>query len=163
MIVFMKLDKRYRDRGRPRLRTTTGDPEGEALDGTAPLAADELAEGSLGRASGRGRAADPAASAVKIDGERAYRLHRQGIAVEMPTRGACACTRSTSWHTAEAVAHRPPRRLGDVRPALAEALGGHCVTLRRTEIGPFSVEAAEAERVVPLAEALSALAGWIGP
>ena len=33
--------------------------------------------------------------------------------------------------------------------AIAEALGGHCATLRRLEIGPFSVEDADEERVIP--------------
>jgi len=41
--------------------------------------------------------------------------------------------------------------------AIAEALGGHCRTLRRTEVGPFSVEEADPERIVPSAEALARL------
>ena len=42
--------------------------------------------------------------------------------------------------------------------SLADALGGHCVSLRRTEIGPFHVEEADETRVVPLEEALPRLA-----
>ena len=42
--------------------------------------------------------------------------------------------------------------------SLADALGGHCVNLRRTEIGPFLVEEADETRVVPLEEALPRLA-----
>ena len=38
--------------------------------------------------------------------------------------------------------------------SIADALGGHCVSLRRTEVGPFTVEEADAERVLPLDEAL---------
>jgi tRNA pseudouridine55 synthase len=41
--------------------------------------------------------------------------------------------------------------------ALAEALGGHCVSLRRTHVGPFDVADADPERIVPPAEALAAL------
>jgi tRNA pseudouridine55 synthase len=41
--------------------------------------------------------------------------------------------------------------------SLADALGGHCVTLRRTEIGPFRVEEADEARVVPLEDALRRL------
>ena len=33
---------------------------------------------------------------MKIGGERAYRLHRKGIAVEMPVRRSQVSTRSTS-------------------------------------------------------------------
>ena len=39
--------------------------------------------------------------------------------------------------------------------AIAEALGGHCATLRRTEVGPFRVEEADEERIVPPDEALA--------
>ena len=38
--------------------------------------------------------------------------------------------------------------------AIADALGGHCRTLRRTEVGPFSVEDADEERVLPAVNAL---------
>jgi tRNA pseudouridine55 synthase len=41
--------------------------------------------------------------------------------------------------------------------ALAEALGGHCVSLRRTHVGPFDVEDADPERIVPPDEALAVL------
>jgi tRNA U55 pseudouridine synthase TruB len=41
--------------------------------------------------------------------------------------------------------------------AIADALGGHCRTLRRTRVGPFRVEDADPERVIPQAEALAAL------
>jgi tRNA pseudouridine55 synthase len=43
--------------------------------------------------------------------------------------------------------------------AIAEALGGHCVTLRRTEVGPFSVDDADEERIIPVVDALAALPG----
>jgi tRNA U55 pseudouridine synthase TruB len=33
--------------------------------------------------------------------------------------------------------------------AIADALGGHCLELRRTTVGPFSVEDADPERIVP--------------
>ena len=42
--------------------------------------------------------------------------------------------------------------------SIAEALGGHCRTLRRTEIGPFRVEDADEERIIPADEALALLA-----
>ena len=41
--------------------------------------------------------------------------------------------------------------------AIAEALGGHCATLRRLEVGPFSVEEADEERIIPADEALALL------
>ena len=41
--------------------------------------------------------------------------------------------------------------------AIAEALGGHCVALRRLEVGPFSVEDADDQRVIPAEQALALL------
>jgi tRNA U55 pseudouridine synthase TruB len=41
--------------------------------------------------------------------------------------------------------------------AIATALGGHCVSLRRTEVGPFGVDEADPERLVPAEEALARL------
>jgi tRNA U55 pseudouridine synthase TruB len=38
--------------------------------------------------------------------------------------------------------------------SIADGLGGHCRALRRLEVGPFSVENADDERLVPPAEAL---------
>jgi hypothetical protein len=76
----------------------------------------------------------PAASAVKIGGERAYKLHRRGVAVEMPTR------RTTVYELELEEYEEPMAQLsmqlssgGYVR-AVAEALGGHCVSLRRTHV-----------------------------
>ena len=42
--------------------------------------------------------------------------------------------------------------------SIADALGGHCVALRRTEVGPFSVDEADETRVLPLDDALRRLA-----
>jgi len=42
--------------------------------------------------------------------------------------------------------------------AIADALGGHCVSLRRTEIGPFHVDEADPERIISPDDALARLA-----
>jgi tRNA U55 pseudouridine synthase TruB len=41
--------------------------------------------------------------------------------------------------------------------AIADALGGHCRTLRRTEIGPFLVEEADPDRFIEPDDALARL------
>ena len=41
--------------------------------------------------------------------------------------------------------------------SIAEALGGHCLTLRRTAVGPFTIDEADPARLVPVAEALGRL------
>jgi tRNA pseudouridine55 synthase len=153
---FTKLDKRYLTDVDLRARTTTGDPEGQTLGEHAAPAREEL-ERSLDTLRGDVELRVPAASAVKIGGTRAYRLHRRGVEVEMPTR-IMRVHRLDLLSYASGVA-RLDLHVGSgtyVR-ALADALGGHCMTLRRTEIGPFRVAEADEERVIPLEEALARL------
>jgi tRNA pseudouridine55 synthase len=153
---FVGVTKRYETAVDLSATTSTGDPEGEVLDEHEPLSEAEL-EARLEGLRGEVDLRIPAASAVKIDGERAYKLHRRGVAVEMPTR-------RTSVHELELLGYeggvarlRVHIGSGGYVRALAEALGGHCVSLRRTHVGPFDVADADPERIVPPAEALAAL------
>jgi tRNA pseudouridine55 synthase len=154
---FMKLDKRYLTEIDLRARTTTGDLEGDQLEEHEAPSPGALEEG-LDGLRGEVELPIPAASAVKIGGERAYRLHRRGVAVEMPTR-------PMRVHELRLLAYEDDvARLdllvgsGTYVRSIADALGGHCVTLRRTEIGPFHVDEADEARIVPLEHALARLA-----
>ena len=82
---FVGLDKRYVTEIDLAATTTTGDPEGEIVEKHEPPAPEDL-EARLDGLRGAVELPIPAASAVKIEGERAYKLHRRGVAVEMPTR-----------------------------------------------------------------------------
>jgi tRNA pseudouridine55 synthase len=153
---FVGLDKRYLTEVDLTARTSTGDPEGEIVEEHEPPSAEELAE-RLEQLRGEIELPVPAASAVKVGGERAYRLHRKGVAVEMPVR------RSTV-HELELVSF--DGRLatldllvssGTYVRSIAEALGGHCASLRRTEVGPFHVDDADDTRIIDPEEALAAL------
>ncbi len=155
---FMKLDKRYLTEIDLSERTTTGDPEGAVVEAQAPPAADEL-EHALDELRGEVELPIPAASAVKIDGERAYRLHRRGVAVEMPKRVMRIHELELVSYTDGIVVLDLLVGSGTYIRSIADRLGGHCVTLRRTEIGPFSVDEADEERVLALEETLSRLAG----
>jgi tRNA pseudouridine55 synthase len=153
---FVGLDKRYETEIDLSATTTTGDPEGDVVEEHEPPSRDEL-DRRLEGLRGAIELPVPAASAVKIGGERAYRLHRRGVAVEMPVR-------TTQVHELVLGAYADGvARLdllvssGTYVRAIAEALGGHCRTLRRTEIGPFSVEEADPERVIAPEEALARL------
>ncbi len=123
-----------------------------------PPAADEL-EHALDELRGEVELPIPAASAVKIDGERAYRLHRRGVAVEMPTRVMRIHELELVSYADGIVALDLLVGSGTYIRSIADRLGGHCVTLRRTEIGPFSVDEADEERVLALEETLLRLAG----
>jgi tRNA pseudouridine55 synthase len=148
------LDKRYLTEIDLTARTSTGDVEGEVIE--QHEAPDDL-DVRLDRLRGEIELPVPAASAVKIEGERAYRLARRGVAVEMPLR------RSTV-HSLDLIEYAGGVATVDLRVssgtyvrAIAEALGGHCLSLRRTEVGPFAVEDADESRIVPPAEALAFL------
>jgi tRNA pseudouridine55 synthase len=147
------LDKRYLTEVDLSSRTSTGDPEGEPVEELEPPAPGEL-ERRLAGLHGEVELAIPAASAVKIGGERAYSLHRRGEVVEMPVRRSRVdALELVSYEHGVA---RLDLRVGSgtyVR-SIADALGGHCRMLRRLEVGPFSVEDADDERMLPAAEAL---------
>jgi tRNA pseudouridine55 synthase len=130
------LDKRYRTTIDLTATTTTGDPEGEVVERhePAPLDLDPL--------RGEIELPVPAASAVKIGGERAYKLHRRGVEVAMPLRRSFV-------HALDVVASEEGSVTLDMRVSsgtyvrsIAQALGGHCRTLRRTEVGPFTIDEA---------------------
>jgi tRNA pseudouridine55 synthase len=147
------LDKRYLAEVDLTATTETGDPEGAVLDRREAPSNDEL-EQRLRGLRGEVELVVPAASAVKVGGERAYKLARRGVTVEMPVR-------RSHIHSLELLRYdgrvaRLELRVGSgtyVR-ALATALGGHCLGLRRTEVGPFRVDDADEERILPAADAL---------
>ena len=153
---FVGLDKRYSTEIDLSARTSTGDPEGEVVDEHEPLTAAELDE-RLAALRGTVELPVPAASAVKIEGERAYRLHRRGVVVEMPVRRSTVHQLRLDGYADGVAALDLLVSSGTYIRAIADVLGGHCRTLRRTEIGPFSVEEADPERVVPPDEALARL------
>ena len=153
---FVGLDKRYVTDVDLTSTTSTGDPEGERLEEHQPPTQDEL-EQSLARLRGEVELPIPAASAVKIGGERAYRLARRGITVEMPSRRSSVYALDVIAYTSETVRLDLHVGSGTYVRSIADALGGHCLTLRRTAVGPFAVEEAEPERWLTVATALARL------
>ena len=137
------LDKRYRTEIDLTCLTTTGDPEGEVVERHAPPSEDELPR-RLDGLRGEIELPIPAASAVKIGGERAYKLARRGVEVEMPVRRSTVHALETLAYDGEFVTLDVHVGSGTYVRSLAIALGGHCVSLRRTEVGPFAVEDAAA-------------------
>jgi tRNA pseudouridine55 synthase len=153
---FVGLDKRYLTDVDLHARTSTGDPEGELVERRVPPSSAGLEE-ALAGLRGEVELPIPAASAVKIGGERAYRLARRGVAVEMPLR-------RSRIDALDVIAYRDGIATLDLRVssgtyvrAIADALGGHCASLRRTEVGPFRVEEADPERMIPADDALARL------
>jgi tRNA pseudouridine55 synthase len=153
---FVGLDKRYLTEIDLAARTSTGDPEGEVVEERDPPARSDL-EVRLDELRGLVELQVPAASAVKIGGERAYRLHRRGVAVEMPTRRSHVYELRLESYERGVVRLDLRVSSGTYVRAIADVLGGHCTSLRRVEIGPFSVDEADAERIIPVDDALGRL------
>ena len=150
---FVGLPKRYLTDIDLSQRTTTGDPEGELLQEQEPPSPAEL-EASLAGLRGDVELPIPTASAVKIGGERAYLLHRRGIAVEMPMRRSRVDVLDVIAYSDGIATLDVLVSSGTYVRSIADVLGGHCAALRRTEVGPFTVAEADAERVLPLEDAL---------
>jgi tRNA pseudouridine55 synthase len=153
---FVGLDKRYVTEVDLTARTSTGDPEGEVVERHEAPTQDEL-ERRLEDLRGEIELPIPAASAVKIGGERAYRLHRRGVQVEMPLRRSRVDALDVITYSGDTVTLDLRVTSGTYVRSIADALGGHCVSLRRTEVGPFSVDEADPERIIPTDEALARL------
>ena len=153
---FVGLDKRYLTDIDLTARTSTGDLEGEVVEQQAPPDKEEL-WAQLARLRGEVELPIPAVSAVKIGGERAYKLARRGVEVEMPLRRSRVDALDVITYTGAEVQLDLRVSSGTYVRAIADALGGHCRTLRRTEIGPFSVDEADPDRFIPADEALARL------
>ncbi len=140
---FVGLDKRYLTVVDLTALTSTGDPDGEVIARHDPPSEAEL-EAQLAGLRGIVELPIPATSAVKIGGERAYRLARRGVEVDMPLRRSRVDALDVIAYSGTEVTLDLRVSTGTYVRAFATALGGHCRTLRRLEVGPFSVDEAAA-------------------
>jgi tRNA pseudouridine55 synthase len=156
---FVGLDKRYVTDVDLTSTTSTGDPEGDVVE-RHPAPAEQELEAALGRLRGEIELPIPAASAVKVGGERAYRLARRGVEVDMPLRRSQVHALDVIAYTGDAVRIQLDVSSGTYVRSIAHALGGHCTTLRRTAVGPFDVSEAapvDAAVLVPVDAVLARL------
>ena len=131
--------------------TTTDDADGETVSSgdAAHLTDDRIAE-VIASLTGDIEQIPATVSAIKIDGRRAYTLHREGEDVELKPR-------PVTVHSFDVLARRDVGALVDLDVAVectsgtyiralardlgAElGVGGHLTVLRRTPVGPFTLE-----------------------
>jgi tRNA pseudouridine55 synthase len=161
---FMALPKAYRAVAQLGARSDTGDPTGriEASGDNADAAAvQEAAARLVGEIDQR----VPLTSAVKVGGERLYRKARRGEEFETPVRRVRVMSLDVAdfderAQRAEIVVECSSGTY--VRQLVADmgelcGAGAYCAALERTSIGPFVIEDADDDRLVPLVEALSFL------
>lgn len=128
-------------------RSATDDREGPVtpLEGLSPPAP-ELVRDALAGFVGATLQAPPAFSAVKIDGERAYRLARRGDDVRPAARPVVV-------HTIDVLSYRWPLLMIDLACGkgfyvrslardigAALGVGGMLASLRRTRVGRFTID-----------------------
>jgi tRNA pseudouridine55 synthase len=144
--AFMELPKRYTTLAQLGATSSTGDTEGEiTATGRLPPDPPRLPTGEI-----RQRA--PLYSAVKIRGERAYRLARRGERPELPERLVTVYGFRQLWregpsgegHGARAEFEIECSSGTYVRSLIADLNDAYCLELRRTAIGPFDVSEAVA-------------------
>ncbi len=156
---FLKLDKEYIATIRLGATSTTGDVEGEIDTYIAenrlfvpPLMSqvEDVVAGVVGGIEQR----VPVYSAVKINGQRAYKLAREGKQVEMPIRKVKIYEIQTLRYEWPFLEIRCKVSSGTYIRALGEdigralGVGGYLTALRRTQVGKYKVE--EAKTLVEL-------------
>ena len=146
---FMGMSKEYIAVARLGATSTTGDPEGE-IEMTGKLPPDRF-EPTLGKISQR----PPIYSAVKVDGKRAYKRAREGEQFEIPAREVELFEFSQLSRDADRAEFRIRCSSGTYVRSLISDLGdAYTEELRRTRIGPFSVDDADSGVVIGLDAAL---------
>ncbi len=148
--------------------TTTDDKEGEVLStSNTESITDQQIKDLLAKQVGKIMQTPSQVSAIKIDGERAYDLVRQGKAVEIPAREieifqlqVNEIRRGEFIDIDIDVICSAGTYIRSIARDLGQALqvGGHLISLRRTLVAPFNLvdcTGLEAPEIRPLPEAIS--------
>jgi len=148
--------------------TTTDDKEGEILStSNTESITDQQIKDLLAKQVGKIMQTPSKVSAIKIDGERAYDLVRQGKYVEIPAREieifqlqVNEIRRGEFIDIDIDVICSTGTYIRSIARDLGQALqvGGHLIALRRTLVAPFNLSdcsVLEAPEIRPLAEAIS--------
>jgi tRNA pseudouridine55 synthase len=159
---FMALPKRYRARARFGAVSDTGDPEGR-IEQTGRGVEEDAVRAALPELVGELDQRVPRASAVKVGGERLYKKARRGEEFETPVRRVSVrrldlvgIDAAAGWADVEIECSSGTyvrQLVGDLGELVGA--GAYCERLARTGIGPFESSAADPDRLIPLAEALS--------
>jgi tRNA pseudouridine55 synthase len=145
---YSKLDKVYEATFRLGKTSSTGDPEGEltTISDKQPTL-DEVVK-ALSHFKGDILQRPPAFSAIKINGQRAYKLARKGEIVEVPERQVTIFELDLIDYSYPALHIRTHVSSGTYIRSLAEDIGkelgtgAYCTELRRLSIAEWGVAGA---------------------
>jgi len=142
---FLKLDKVYEATIRLGQTSTTGDPEGEITDVSERIPSQEEVESGLEKFVGEITQTPPIFSAIKVNGQRAYKLAHAGKEVEIPSRQVTIYSTELLDYTYPNVRIRTHVSSGTYIRTLAEdvgakmGVGAYCSKLSRLSVGPYSL------------------------
>lgn len=141
-----KLDKEYEATIRLGAVSSTGDPEGKIeIRDEKPDISHAQIEAVLQQFIGEIEQTPPAFSAIKINGQRAYKLARAGKDVEMPTRKVQIYSIDIISYDAPMLKIRTHVGSGTYIRTLAEDIGkalgcgAYTTELRRTKIADYDI------------------------
>lgn len=147
--TYSKLDKTYESVIELGKTSTTGDPEGEITEASEYRPSETEVIAALNKFTGVITQVPPNFSAIKINGQRAYKLAHKGETFDMPSR-------QVTIHSLELISYKYPELTirthvssGTYIRSLAEDLGrelgtgGYCTQLRRISINRWSVAEAQ--------------------
>lgn len=143
--TYTKLDKVYEATFRLGEVSTTGDPEGELTPVSDRVPERTEIEQLMGRFTGDIKQRPPIFSALKINGQRAYKLARKGEEVEIPERNVTVYSLELVDYAYPDITIRTHVSSGTYIRSLAvdmgEVLGtgAYCTQLRRTAISKWSI------------------------
>jgi tRNA pseudouridine55 synthase len=146
---FSKLDKSYEATVRLGEVSTTGDPEGDIEPVADRQPTKEDLEVALATFRGTITQRPPMYSAIKIDGQRAYKLAREGKSVEVPERTVTIYNLDVSKYTYPDLHISCRVSSGTYIRTLAEDIGkalgtgAYTVALRRTTVGEYDLKDAQ--------------------
>jgi tRNA pseudouridine55 synthase len=146
--IYSKLDKVYEATIRLGQKSSTGDPEGELTDISDKIPTLDEVNAAIRQFVGEIEQRPPIYSAIKINGQRAYKLARQGVEIEVPTRMVSIFSIDLIDYTYPELRIRTHVGSGTYIRTLAEDIGeflgtgAYCSQLRRTKVAEYSVEGA---------------------
>jgi len=146
---YSKLDKVYEAVIHLGQTSTTGDPEGDLTDVSDAIPAAEQVRDALAGFTGQITQRPPMYSAIKIDGQRAYKLAREGKVVEMPLRTVTVFSLELIEYAYPEITIRVHVSSGTYVRTLAQDIGeqlgtgAYCSQLRRTSISDWSIDDAQ--------------------
>lgn len=143
---YSKLGKNYEAIIILGTTSSTGDPEGDLTKVSSQKPSLEAIKHTLASFLGEIKQTPPAYSAIKVNGQRAYKLARAGKKVEIPPR-------QITIHNLDLLGYNYPElkiktrvSSGTYIRTLAEDIGqalgtgAYCTWLRRTEVGKWNVK-----------------------